>query len=108
MLGICPLLDVDVKGRLIPREKIRGTKRAIAALNDKMCLLADNGQNYNESCFIAHSGCAELAMQAAELLNQNFPKIPGGVRIYQIGTIIGAHTGPGTVALFFWGKARNN
>ena len=108
MLGICPLLDVDVKGRLIPREKIRGTKRAIAALNDKMCLLADNGPNYNESCFIAHSGCAELAMQAAELLNQNFPKIPGGVRIYQIGTIIGAHTGPGTVALFFWGKARNN
>lgn len=108
MLGICPLLDVDVKGRLISREKIRGTKRAIAALNDKMCLLADNGQNYNESCFIAHSGCAELAMQAAELLNQNFPKIPGGVRIYQIGTIIGAHTGPGTVALFFWGKARNN
>ncbi|MCI5704926.1 DegV family protein [Candidatus Pseudoscillospira sp. SGI.172] len=106
MLGICPLLDINADGRLIPREKIRGTKRAILALNDKMRLLADKGQNYDQACFVAHAGCPELAMRTAELLNQNFPCIPGGVRVYQIGTIIGAHTGPGTVALFFWGKDR--
>ncbi len=108
MLGICPLLDVNMEGRLITREKIRGKKRVIAALNDKMYLLADKGQNYDQACFIAHSGCPELAMQTAEFLNENFPHIPGGVRIYQIGAIIGAHTGPGTVALFFWGKDRKN
>ena len=71
-----------------------------------MRLLADKGQNYDQACFVAHAGCPELAMRTAELLNQNFPCIPGGVRVYQIGTIIGAHTGPGTVALFFWGKDR--
>lgn len=106
MLGICPLLDVNVEGRLIPREKFRGPKRAILALGEKMCLLADKGQSYDQPCFIAHSGCPELAQQTAELLNRIFPKIPGGVQVFQIGAVIGSHTGPGTVALFFWGKER--
>ena len=40
----------------------------------------------------------------AEAIEAAFPKLSGGVRIFDIGTVIGCHTGPGTIALFFWGK----
>ena len=106
VLGICPLLNVDYQGRLIPREKIRGKRKVISAIVDKMEQFADGGLDYAEKCFISNSACIEDAKAVAELVEQRFPKLNGKVLINNIGTTIGSHTGPGTVALFFWGSQR--
>ena len=56
--------------------------------------------------YISHSACYEDAKELAELVEAAFPKMKGKVLINDIGTTIGSHTGPGTVALYFWGKKR--
>lgn len=106
MLGICPLLTVDKEGCLIPKSKIRGKNKVIKATVEKMEELADNGLEYADKCYITHSYCYEDARKLADLIESKFPNIKGGVDINYIGTTIGSHTGPGTVALFFWGKSR--
>ena len=106
LLGICPLLNMNDAGKLIPREKIRSKKRVIQAIANAMEKTARDGLDYDGKCFISHSGCIEDATAVAQLVEQRFPKLNGGVKINYIGTTIGSHTGPGTVALFFWGKRR--
>ena len=108
VLKICPLLNVDVNGRLVPREKIRGKANVIKAIFNKMVENADNGTEYNGKCFISHSDSYEDAKAVADLVEEAFPKLNGKVLINNIGSTIGAHTGPGTVALFFFGTERNN
>lgn len=107
-LKICPLLNVSNEGKLIPREKIRTKKKAIQACANKMFELANNGINYDEDCYISHSNCYEDAYEVKKLIEEHFPKLKDRVKIFDIGTTIGSHTGPGTVALFFFGKAREN
>ena len=69
---------------------------------------AENGKDYDGKCFISNSACLDDAKAVAELVEENFPKLKGKVQIFDIGTTIGSHTGPGTVALFFFGKKRMN
>ena len=106
MLGICPLLNMDSLGRLIPREKIRSKKKVIKRIVEKMEQTADKGLDYDGPVFISESDCMEDARAVADLVEERFPKMRGKVEIYSIGTTIGSHTGPGTVALFFWGRER--
>lgn len=106
VLGICPLLNVDYQGKLIPRHKIRTKKKVIAAIVEKMKEHAENGLDYSGKCYISHSNCREDAEAVAKLVEETFPKLNGKVEIFYIGTTIGSHTGPGTVALFFWGDTR--
>ncbi|MBP5254340.1 MAG: DegV family protein [Lachnospiraceae bacterium] len=106
LLGICPLLNMDQLGRLVPREKIRTRKRVIRTIVDRMEQYADKGLAYDGKCFISHSACYEDARAVADLVEARFPHLNGKVLINDIGTTIGSHTGPGTVALFFWGKER--
>lgn len=106
MLGVCPLLDVSADGRLTPREKPRSKKRAIQTIVDRMEQTAQDGTDYSGKCYISHSGCLADAQQVAVLVESRFPKLDGAVEINSIGTTIGSHTGPGTVALFFWGEPR--
>lgn len=106
VLKICPLLNVDYKGHLIPREKIRTKKKVIKEIVKKMEDNAQNGLNYDGKVFISQSNCLEDAKQVAELIESKFKHIDGKVQIFNIGTTIGSHTGPGTVALFFFGKKR--
>ncbi len=108
MLNICPLLNMDNLGRLIPREKIRTKRRVIRAMVDKMAEHAENGEQYSGKCFISQSACLEDAQAVATLVEQRFPKLNGKVLINSIGTTIGSHTGPGTVALFFFGDERKD
>lgn len=108
MLNICPLLNMDHLGRLIPRMKIRTKKKVIRAIVDKMEEHAENGLDYSGKCYISQSACYEDAQAVAELVEQRFPRLNGKVEINHIGTTIGSHTGPGTVALFFWGDERVN
>lgn len=108
MLSICPLLNMDKEGHLIPREKIRGKKKVIQRIVEQMELHAQDGLNYHGKCYISHSTCPEDAQKVAAMIEEKFPNLDGKVEIFPIGTTIGSHTGPGTVALFFWGDLRNN
>lgn len=106
VLNICPLLNMDNLGRLIPRYKIRGKKKVIKAMVDKMEELADDSTDYRGKCYLCHSACQEDAGEVARQIEERFPKLNGKVRIFNIGTVIGSHTGPGTVSIFFWGSKR--
>ncbi len=106
VLGICPLLNVSFEGKLIPRAKIRPKKKVIVETVKRMEEHAEGGYDYDGKVFITHSDCYEDAEAVAKLIEAKFPKINGKPQITNIGTVIGSHTGPGTVALFFWGDRR--
>lgn len=108
LLEICPLLNMDNLGRLIPRAKIRTKKRVIKEIVSKMEQDAQDGLDYSGKCYISQSACMEDARAVADLVEAKFPKLNGKVEINSVGTTIGAHTGPGTVALFFWGSERKD
>ena len=108
ILKICPLLNMDNNGKLIPREKIRGKANVIKRIVEKMVECADKGTEYKDKCYISHSDCYEDALQVKTLVEEAFPSLKGKVEINNIGTTIGSHTGPGTVALFFFGKERKD
>lgn len=108
ILNICPLLNMDNLGRLVPRFKIRGKKKVIQEIVNKMLENAEGGVDYSGKCYMCHSACIEDARAVAALVEEKFPKLNGRVEINNIGTTIGSHTGPGTVALFFWGKKRED
>ena len=97
---------MDDQGKLIPRYKIRTKKKVIQAIVNHMEECADNGTDYSGKCYISQSACMEDAKEVARLVEERFPHLDGKVVINPIGTTIGSHTGPGTVALFFWGKQR--
>lgn len=108
VLGICPLLNMDREGRLIPRQKIRTKKKVIQEIVNKMKEHAQDGTDYSGKCYISQSACYEDARKVADLVEETFPKLSGKVVINSVGTTIGSHTGPGTVALFFWGDDRKD
>lgn len=105
-LHICPLLNMDDKGALIPRQKIRGKRAVIKEIVKRMEECVADGTDYSGKCYISQSACYEDARAVADLIEAKFPKLDGKVEINHIGTTIGSHTGPGTVAVFFWGKER--
>ena len=106
ILNICPLLHVDKEGKLTPLYKIRTKKKVIEAIVDQMEKHARDGLAYAGRCYISQSDCMEDAKAVAALIEERFPKLKGKVEINWVGTTIGSHTGPGTVALFYWGKER--
>lgn len=102
VFGIKPVLHMDNEGHLISRFKVRGRKAAIKALADKFGELVDT--NGRDHIFISHGDCMEDALALKTILGQTY-----GVDvelIADIGPVIGAHSGPGTLALFFLGKTR--
>nr|WP_317856398.1 DegV family protein [Chakrabartyella piscis] len=105
-LKVCPLLHINEEGKLIPQKKIRGKNRAIDEIVKCMENHAMDGLEYSDKCYISHSYCYEDAKKVATLIEEKFPNLKGNVEINYIGTTIGSHTGPGTVALFFWGNSR--
>ena len=105
-LNICPLLNINDEGKLIPRQKCRGKKMvkkaALAAIKERI----ENGSDYDQNIFITHSVCYDDAREMADMIEAEFPKMKEKVSIFDIGPTIGAHTGPGTVAIGFWGKEK--
>ncbi|MBR3705199.1 MAG: DegV family protein [Oscillospiraceae bacterium] len=101
-LGLKPQIHVDNSGSLVNVSKVRGRKKAVAALADKYGELACDPSD--GMVYISHSDCGEDARYLADLIHERY-----GITVQiitDIGTVIGAHTGPGTVALFFVGKER--
>jgi DegV family protein with EDD domain len=102
MLQIKPVLHVDDEGHLINIAKSRGRKASIEALAKKVAELGLPGEN--DTAFISHGDCIEDALYLESLLKEKY-----GVKqviISYVGAVIGSHSGPGTVALFFLGKNR--
>ena len=102
MLQIKPVLHVDDDGHLINMSKARGRKASLLALVDKVGELAEGPQD--QTMFISHSDCLEDARFVADEIKKRYGTKE--IRINYIGPVIGAHTGPGCVALFFFGKER--
>ena len=100
MLQMKPVLHVDDEGRLIPVSKVRGRKASIKALLDKMEELALD----TETVFISHGDCLEEVEEMAQAIRERFGT--KNIVINYVGPVIGNHSGPGTVALFFLGKHR--
>jgi len=105
-LSICPLLNMDNLGHLVPRSKVRTKKRVIKEIEKRMEEHAEGGLDYSGKCFISQSACRDDARAVADLVEERFGNLDGRVLINYVGTTIGSHTGPGTVALFFWGDER--
>ena len=101
MLSIKPVLHMDDEGHLINMSKARGRKSSLLALVDKV---GELGTDFNETMFISHSDCLEDAQFVADEVRRRYGT--RDIRINYIGPVIGAHTGPGCVALFFTGKHR--
>ena len=106
MLNICPLMNMSYDGKLIPRKKIRGKKQVINEIVKIMEVHAKDGLNYSGKCFISNSACYDDARKVADLIEGRFSSLNGKVTINSVGAVIGSHTGPGTVALFFFGDKR--
>lgn len=106
LLNICPLLNMDDKGFLVPREKIRGKKAVMNRTLEKMKEHAIDHENYSGKCFMCESLCMDDAKTLAGMIEEAFPNLQGKVEIFPIGATIGSHTGPGTISIFFWGDKR--
>lgn len=108
VLNINPLLNVSDEGKLIPRFKVIGKKRVIRNIVNKMVEFATNRINYNDICYITHADALDDANAVKALIESKFPNLKEEIKIFNIGTTIGSHTGPGTVALFFIGDKRDD
>ena len=102
MLQIKPVLHVDDEGHLINVGKTRGRKASIEALAKKMAETALPGEN--DTVFICHGDCLEDAQYLERLVKERYGV--KNVLIYYVGAVIGSHSGPGTLALFFMGSSR--
>lgn len=107
MLKICPVMSVVADGSLAVKEKIRTKSKAIARVVEKMHEFAQDGDAYSGKCFISNSECEQDAREVASRIEAEFPQLDGAVELFPIGATIGVHTGPGTVAVFFWGEPRS-
>lgn len=102
MLNIKPVMHVDNAGKLINVAKARGRKAAIEALFNKMKETAIEPQT--QTVFISHGDCIEDAEYLADKIKKEFGI--KDIEISYVGPVIGAHSGPGTLALFFLGTNR--
>lgn len=104
MINLKPLLHVDNEGHLIPLKNVRGRRKSLSGLVTMMEERIGDWKDKNTKIFISHGDCQEDAEYVARLVKEKF-----GYETFLINTIgatIGAHAGPGTVALFFLGEYR--
>ena len=100
MLQMKPVLHVDDEGRLIPVSKVRGRRASLKALVDRMEELVTDPS----VVFISHGDCGDEARELGEAIKAKFPVEE--LVINYVGPVIGNHSGPGTMALFFQGRHR--
>ncbi len=103
MLNIKPVMHVDDEGHLIPLDKVRGRKKSLNALVDHMAQTATEPVK-DQIVFITHGDCIEDAEYLAEQVRTRFGVTD--IMINYVDPVIGAHSGPGTMALFFLASER--
>ena len=102
MLSIKPILHMDDEGHLISVSKTRGRKASVDELFKKMKATADNPDG--QTIFISHGDCYDDALRLKEMIEKEFEVEQ--IAINYVGPVIGSHSGPGTLALFFIGSKR--
>ncbi|MBD5131450.1 MAG: DegV family protein [Clostridiales bacterium] len=100
MLNIKPVLHVDEIGRLVPIKKVSGRVKSLRMLVEKM---EDRYNRESETVYITHGDCFDDAKFVADAITEKFGITP---KIMPLSFVIGSHSGPGTVALFFTGDNR--
>ena len=103
-IGIKPLLHVSDEGKLVNVGKVRGRKKSLTGLVDMMEEKIGSFKEKNDVIFISHGDCEKDAQTVADEVKKRFGY--DSFVISHVGPVIGAHSGPGTVALFFWGDVR--
>ena len=106
ILNICPIMRLNDEGRIIAYDKVRGRANAVKETIRVMRNHVQDGVNYSGKCLICHSDDPVDGERARAEICAEFPK--ADVHLLKIGTIIGAHCGPGTVAVFFLGDQRTH
>ena len=104
MINLKPVLHVDDEGHLVMLSKVRGRKKSLIGLVDCMEKQLGDWKDKNDIIFISHGDCPEDAQFVADLIKERFGY--ENFMIDYIGATIGAHSGPGTVALFYMGDHR--
>ena len=104
MVNIKPILHVDDEGHLVPIGKVRGRKKSLHELVYYMEKKVGNYLSNNDIIFISHGDCLEDANFVADCIKEKFGI--DSFLIHNVGPTIGAHSGPGTMALFFIGESR--
>ena len=105
ILNICPIMRLNNAGRIIAYDKVRGKKAAIRRTLDEIEATAVGGKDYSGKMFICNANVHADAEELERAIRERFPKITD-IRIFNIGTIIASHCGPGTVAAFYFGCER--
>ena len=104
MLNIKPILHVDEEGKLIPIGKVRGRKKSLLELADLMDKKIGSCASSCDTVFISHGDCLEEAQFLSRKIKEKY-QVKTEIINY-VGAVIGAHSGPGTMALFFMGRER--
>lgn len=102
--SIKPVLHVDNEGKLIPLSNVRGRKKSLITLVDNMQKALEGFEGENDEVFISHGDCLDDAEFVAKLVKERLGI--ENIMIDYVSPTIGAHSGPGTVALFFLGKSK--
>lgn len=103
LLDIKPVLHVDDEGKLIPLSKVKGRKKAIKTLFTHM---EERIEDFEDNTIaISHGDCIEDVNYLISLIREKF--VTNKIIVNNVGPVIGSHSGPGTLALFFVSKGRN-
>lgn len=106
VLNICPMMHLNLAGKIIAYGKVRGKKAAEREILNLIEKHAVGGLDYSGKVFISNADCKADAQEMAELIEAKFTKLKAPVQISDIGCVIASHTGRGTVAVFFQGDER--
>ena len=104
MLDVKPIMNINREGKLVSTQKIKGRKNALATLAQitQSQIMTPESQ----TIYVTHAGCPEDAQHLAEMVQSRLPMVR--TEILSLGPIITVHTGPGLIAIFFWGKERES
>ena len=104
ILRICPVMHTDVSGKIVPIAKSISEIKAANRMLDEVAATIQNGSDYDGKLWVGHSDYISSANKFAARLKEQYPK--ADVRIFDIGPVVAAHCGPGTVFVCYWGSER--
>lgn len=104
LLKICPLMKLDNDGKIVSYAKALTAKKAIDRITQEIDSNIIGNEVYGDRLWIEHSDCLSHAETLQKALKHKYPR--ADIRIWNIGPVLGSHCGPGTVAVYFWGKER--
>ena len=104
LINVKPVLHVDNEGKLVSLYNVRGRKKAIQALMNNMEKTMGEFKDKNDDIFISHGDCMDDVLYLEKLIEERFGK--KNFYCNYVGAVIGAHSGPGTLALFYLGSER--